>query len=87
MPELVHVPDPVEEVAFNITVGLLAQTVGLVPAVMVPGTVIKTDVVTVGPGHPATVAKTEYTPEAVVDGLNMVGFCAVEVKLPGPLQL
>ena len=39
------------------------------------------------PGHPATVAKTEYVPVAAVVAPESVGFCKDEEKLFGPLQL
>lgn len=37
--------------------------------------------------QPVTVATTEYVPDAAVLTLDMVGFCKVEVKLFGPLQV
>lgn len=37
LPEVVQVPEPVDEVPFNVTVELLAQTVCVIPAVTVGG--------------------------------------------------
>ena len=74
LPPVIHVPEPVEEVPFNITVELLAQTVGLDPEVTVPGEVTKTETVPESPGQPATVANTEYTPEATSEALGIDGF-------------
>jgi hypothetical protein len=37
--------------------------------------------------HPAVVTNTEYEPVASVEAPVTVGFCVVEVKLFGPIQL
>jgi hypothetical protein len=59
VPLLIHVPEPVEDVALSTTVELFAHTVGLVPAVTVPGKVTLTLMAVTGPAQPATVANTE----------------------------
>ena len=46
-----------------------------------------TEVVAVGPAHPATVTLTEYVPEAAVVAGVIAGSSSVEVKLLGPVQL
>lgn len=46
-----------------------------------------TDKVPIGPLQPPTLANTEYTPVAKVEALVMLGFCKVDVKEFGPLQL
>jgi hypothetical protein len=53
------VPEPVDEIPVSETVELLAQTVAFAPALTVPGSVTRTAVVTVCPGHPFTVANSE----------------------------
>jgi hypothetical protein len=45
-----------------------------------------TEVVPAGPTQPATVAVTEYVPDATVVAAPIVGFCEVEVKLFGPVH-
>ena len=57
--------------------GLGAAGVGLIITVTVP----------LGPVHPPTVAVTEYVPAAARVTFGMLGFCVVEVKLFGPVQL
>jgi len=44
-------------------------------------------VVAVGPVHPLTVAFTEYVPASEEVTPEITGFCAVEEKLFGPVQL
>jgi hypothetical protein len=48
---------------------------------------IVTDVVPPALGQPATIAYTVYVPAARVVAPVIVGFCVVEVKLFGPVQL
>jgi hypothetical protein len=87
VPLEVHVPDPVEDVPVSTTVELFAHTVGFAPGVTVPGRVTVTFTVMVGPGHPATVANKVYVPELDGVALAMLGFCTLELKPLGPLQL
>ena len=87
VPLLVHVPEPVDEIPDKEIVELLEHTVGDEPAVTVAGCDTVTEMVLVWPGHPATVANTEYTPLAMVCVFAILGFCEVDVKLFGPLQL
>ena len=65
------------------------QTGELLPATGAEGSgVMVTVVVPVGPTHPAAdVAVTEYVPASAEVAAVMTGFCVVEVKLFGPVQL
>ena len=59
----------------------------LLPAVGATGLgLTTTTVVPAGPGHPATVAVTEYVPDAAVVAPAIEGFCVEEEKLFGPVH-
>ena len=65
-----------------------AHTGELLDKVGAPGTPNTVTLnVPAGPGHPATVAVTEYIPVANVEAPGMLGFCVVEVNPFGPVQL
>ena len=67
---------------------LPAQMVELLAAVGAPGIgLIVTLTVPAALVHPFTVCVTEYKPAARVVAPTMVGFCRLEVKVFGPVQL
>jgi hypothetical protein len=67
--------EPAHKVELLPAVG--ADGIGLTVALVIPG----------GPVHPLKDMVTEYAPVAAIGALTIVGFCAVEVKLLGPVQL
>ena len=75
----------VDAVRFNV---VPAQTGPLLPAVGAAGMALTVAVV-VPPVEvqPLTVASTLYNPLAAVVALLIAGFCALDVKLFGPVQL
>jgi hypothetical protein len=77
-------PDNVLAVKLKV---LPEQTGVLLPPVGADGIEFTvTEVVPTGPTQPATVAVTEYVPDATVVADPIVGFCEVEVKLLGPVH-
>src|SRR5574343_1713336 len=82
-----HVPEvaPPPTVPANVIVPP-AQTVWSIFALAVAAAFTVTVVVAVEEQAPTVIVKV-YTPEAAVVALGIVGFCAVEVKPFGPVQL
>lgn len=88
VPLVLQIPDPEEELPFNVTSELFAHTVWSGPAFTTAGVLITTVTVETALVHPAAdVMNKLYVPAAAVVTFGIVLFCVVELKPFGPLQL
>jgi hypothetical protein len=85
-PLVVHVPDPVLDVALKVTTALFAQTVCGEPALTTGVGSTTTNSVPALLVHPFTVTVTEYVPASTLVAPGMLVFCVEAVNPFGPVQ-